>query len=97
MIRIDRGPEPADLAAVRAAELARVRALAALGPLQARHFGEHRPDNAQEERFLQGAACHGCLLIAEPSCERRNEYLDRALVVSTVAENEAELFCDTEG
>lgn len=58
---------------------------------------EHRPDNAQEERFLQGAACHGCLLIAEPSCERRNEYLDRALVVSTVAENGAELFCDTEG
>jgi hypothetical protein len=38
----------------------------------------------QEERFLHGAACHGCLLIAEPSCERRNELLDRALVVETL-------------
>lgn len=45
---------------------------------------QHRPDRVEEERFLQGAACHGCLLIAEPSCERRNEYLDRALVVDTV-------------
>ena len=26
----------------------------------------------------------GCLLIGEPSCERRNELLDRALVVATV-------------
>ena len=26
----------------------------------------------------------GCLLIAEPSCERRNEFLDRALVGPTV-------------
>lgn len=45
---------------------------------------QHRPDHALEERFLHGAACHGCLLIAEPSCERRNEFLDRALVVATV-------------
>lgn len=45
---------------------------------------QHRPDNRQEERFLHGAACHGCLLIAEPSCERRNELLDRALVVETL-------------
>lgn len=45
---------------------------------------QHRPDNPHEERFLHGSACHGCLLIAEPSCERRNEYLDRALVVPTV-------------
>jgi len=45
---------------------------------------QHGPDNRQEERFLHGAACHGCLLIAETSCERRNEYLDRALVVPTV-------------
>ncbi len=45
---------------------------------------QHRPDDSQEERFLHGAACHGCLLIAETSCERRNEFLDRALVVNTV-------------
>jgi hypothetical protein len=53
---------------------------------------QHRPDNPQEERFLNGAACHGCLLIAEPSCERRNEYLDRALVVPTVDGLGAEFF-----
>lgn len=53
---------------------------------------QHRPDHAQEERFLHGAACHGCLLIAEPSCERRNEYLDRALVVPTVDGSDAAFF-----
>ncbi len=35
-------------------------------------------------RPLQGAACHGCCLIAETSCEQHNEFLDRALVTSTV-------------
>jgi hypothetical protein len=53
---------------------------------------QHRPDFVQEERFLSGAACHGCLLIAEPSCERRNEQLDRALVVPTVEGLGAEFF-----
>ncbi len=33
---------------------------------------------------LLGAACHGCLLISETSCEMRNDFLDRALVVPTV-------------
>jgi len=55
---------------------------------------QHKPDNAQEARFLQGAACHGCLLIAETSCERRNEMLDRALVTSTVEGLGAEFFPD---
>ena len=55
---------------------------------------QHRPDNQQEERYLHGAACHGCLLIGETSCERRNEYLDRALVVATVEEHGAEFFVD---
>lgn len=36
------------------------------------------------KRFLDGAACHGCLYVAEPSCERFNNYLDRALVVPTM-------------
>jgi hypothetical protein len=53
---------------------------------------QHRPDDRHEERFLHGAACHGCLLIAEPSCERRNELLDRALVVPTVERLGAEFF-----
>lgn len=53
---------------------------------------QHKPNNPQEERFLVGAACHGCLLIAEPSCERRNEFLDRALVVPTVEGLGAEFF-----
>lgn len=53
---------------------------------------QHKPNNPQEERFLLGAACHGCLLIAEPSCEKRNEFLDRALVVPTVEGLGAEFF-----
>ena len=43
----------------------------------------HNPAD-QAERFLEGAACHGCLFIAESSCERFNRYLDRALVVPTI-------------
>ncbi len=53
---------------------------------------QHAPSDPHEERFLNGAACHGCLLIAEPSCERRNEFLDRALVVATVDAASAEFF-----
>ena len=45
---------------------------------------EHVPGHSMEERWLHGAACHGCTLIAETSCEMRNEYLDRALVVPTL-------------
>lgn len=52
----------------------------------------HDPADKFEERFLHGAACHGCLLIAETSCERRNELLDRALVVPTVSTPGAAFF-----
>lgn len=45
---------------------------------------QHEPANQHEQRFLHGAACHGCLLISETSCEQHNEFLDRALVVPTV-------------
>lgn len=45
---------------------------------------DHSPKNDPAERFLEGAACHGCLFIAECSCERFNRYLDRALVVPTI-------------
>ena len=48
----------------------------------------------EEDRLLHGAACHGCLLIAETSCENRNEFLDRALVVNTVANTKAAFFPD---
>ena len=41
----------------------------------------HSPEKDHAERFLEGAACHGCLFVAECSCERFNRYPDRALVV----------------
>ena len=44
----------------------------------------HSPKDDPVERFLEGSACHGCLFIAECSCERFNRYLDRALVVPTI-------------
>lgn len=45
---------------------------------------DHKPDDRLTARPLHGAACHGCLLMAETSCEQRNDFLDRALVVETV-------------
>ena len=36
-----------------------------------------------------GAACHGCLLIAETSCESRNQFLDRALLARTMRASDA--------
>ena len=45
---------------------------------------QHDPLDGQEGRDREGAACHGCLLIAEPSCERMNRDLDRAFIVPTV-------------
>jgi hypothetical protein len=43
---------------------------------------EHDP---RDRRVLYGAACHACLFAAETSCERGNHYLDRRLLVDTVA------------
>jgi hypothetical protein len=53
---------------------------------------DHSPRGDHAERFLEGAACHGCLYIAEPSCERFNRYLDRALVVPTLGKPELAFF-----
>jgi hypothetical protein len=53
---------------------------------------QHEPHSAVEERFFHGAACHGCVLVAEPSCEWQNEFLDRALVVPTVQDAGAAFF-----
>lgn len=44
----------------------------------------HNPAKDPTGRYREGAACHGCLYVAEPSCERFNGYLDRALVVPTM-------------
>jgi len=53
---------------------------------------QHEPDSSMERRWLHGAACHGCALIAETSCEMRNDHLDRALVVPTLAVADASFF-----
>lgn len=55
---------------------------------------EHQPAEKNEERYLHGAVCHGCLLVPETSCERGNAHLDRALVVPTVATPGAAFFLD---
>ena len=53
---------------------------------------QHSPGEGMEDRWLHGAACHGCALIAETSCEMRNDYLDRALVVPTLSVPDAAFF-----
>ena len=45
---------------------------------------DHDPVRAEADRMLHGAACHGCLLISETSCEARNVSLDRSLLVDTI-------------
>lgn len=46
---------------------------------------DHEPDDRSGDRATHGAACHGCLLIAETSCEMRNLFLDRNLLIPTMA------------
>jgi hypothetical protein len=53
---------------------------------------DHEPHERDDDRALHGAACHGCLLIAETSCEKRNLFLDRALIVETLADLGAQFF-----
>jgi hypothetical protein len=53
---------------------------------------QHTPAEGYEGRHLHGAACHGCALIAETSCEMRNDHLDRALFVPTLAVSDAAFF-----
>ena len=54
----------------------------------------HQPESDLEKRYSHGAACHGCLLIAETSCEQRNQFLDRAFVVPTLDVTDAAFFPD---
>jgi hypothetical protein len=44
---------------------------------------EHLPDEHDES--LHGASCHACLFVPETSCELGNRYLDRAVLVPTLA------------
>ena len=53
---------------------------------------QHDPSGSLEQRWLHGASCHGCSLIAETSCEMRNEHLDRALVVPVLGTTDAAFF-----
>jgi hypothetical protein len=52
----------------------------------------HDPTRDPTGRYLEGAACHGCLFIAEPSCEQFNRFLDRALVFPTIGHEGAAFF-----
>ena len=53
---------------------------------------EHAPGNSMTDRYLHGAACHGCALVAETSCEMRNDHLDRALAVPVLGMPDAAFF-----
>ena len=53
---------------------------------------QHAPETTLEGHLLLGAACHACTLVAETSCEMRNDYLDRALVVPVIGLEDAAFF-----
>jgi hypothetical protein len=84
------------------AQALRMSALCSNDPICAQHLhraaklaGERAGEHAGhrlEERWLHGAACHGCTLVAETSCEMRNDYLDRALVVPVLGVPDAGFF-----
>jgi hypothetical protein len=67
-----------------------VRFWQAVFPICAHH--DHAPDDDRSDRPLHGAACHGCLFVAETSCESRNDLLDRSLVTDTLEEGGAGYF-----
>ena len=72
------------------ADALRIAALCSNDPICAQHVPD---ENARlEGRLLHGAACHGCSLIAETSCEMRNDFLDRALVVPVLGLEDAAFF-----
>jgi hypothetical protein len=53
---------------------------------------DHEPNDRSGDRATHGAACHGCLLIAETSCEMRNLFLDRNLLMPTMATDGSAFF-----
>jgi len=70
------------------AQALRAAALCSNDPICAQHV----PGESLEERWLHGAACHGCALVAETCCEMRNDYLDRGLVVPVLGVSDAAFF-----
>jgi Domain of unknown function (DUF1998) len=70
------------------AQALRMSALCSNDPVCA----QRAPGESLESRWLHGAACHGCALVAETSCEMRNNYLDRALVVPVLGIPDAAFF-----
>ena len=42
--------------------------------------------------WLNGSACHACLLLSETSCEARNRFLDRAVLADTLGQFGREFF-----
>lgn len=71
--------EPAELARILDAALRRAQ-LCSADPMCAGHL----PD--ESELVLHAAACHACLFLPETSCERGNRYLDRNVLVDTLAD-----------
>ncbi|MGZ2505212.1 DUF1998 domain-containing protein [Rhizobium leguminosarum] len=53
---------------------------------------DHEPDDRSGDRATHGAACHGCLLIAETSCEMKNLFLDRSLLIPTMSGDQSGFF-----
>ena len=51
---------------------------------------EHRPND--DGRGVHAACCHACLFAPETSCERGNRYLDRTVLVPTLAEEKVAFF-----
>jgi hypothetical protein len=49
----------------------------------------HEPER---HRSFNGAACHACVLVPETSCEAFNSWLDRSLLVPTVATQDVAFF-----
>ncbi|NRB39204.1 MAG: DUF1998 domain-containing protein [Pseudomonadales bacterium] len=49
----------------------------------------HEPSR---HRSTNGAACHACVLVPETSCEAYNSWLDRSLLVPTVANQDLSFF-----
>ena len=73
------------------ADALRAAALCSNDPICAQHMPDENAAELQG-RLLHGAACHGCSLIAETSCEMRNDFLDRALVVPVLGLEDAAFF-----
>lgn len=51
---------------------------------------EHPPSD--DGRGVHAACCHACLFAPETSCERGNRYLDRAVLVPTLAQDKVAFF-----